>query len=174
MNVTKTLIVSIFLVFGACQTEHKPQQVAHTSYTEPLIDANKRILQKENERIEAYWKRREWNMQQTKTGLWLEIYEHGTGKKVAAEKFVTLNYTTHLLDGTLCYSSEKDGQKKFKVGTGNVEAGLEEAVLLLKTGDKARIIIPYYQAYGLIGDEKRIPAKASLVYDIEVVEVSHF
>jgi len=57
------------------------------------------------------------------------------------------------------------------VGHGGVESGLEEAVLLLHAGDKARIIIPSHLAYGLVGDDDKIPARATLIYEIELIEL---
>ena len=60
----------------------------------------------------------------------------------------------------------------FKVGFGGVESGLEEGVLLLRTGDKARFIMPPHLAHGLIGDGDCIPMRAIIIYDVELVRVS--
>ena len=58
----------------------------------------------------------------------------------------------------------------FTVGKGEVISGLEEGILLLHIGDKAKFIIPSHLAYGLLGDDNEIPTKATLIYDIEVVQ----
>ena len=50
-------------------------------------------------------------------------------------------------------------------------AFLEEGILLLKEGDRAKFIIPSHLAFGLLGDMKKIPAKAVLVYDIELIKI---
>ena len=41
----------------------------------------------------------------------------------------------------------------------------------MREGDKAKAIIPSHLAYGFIGDEKQIPKRATLIYDIEVLNV---
>jgi FKBP-type peptidyl-prolyl cis-trans isomerase len=52
-----------------------------------------------------------------------------------------------------------------------VESGLEEVILFLKKGDRAKIIIPSHLAFGLVGDGNKIPAMATLVYDLELIEL---
>jgi FKBP-type peptidyl-prolyl cis-trans isomerase len=53
-----------------------------------------------------------------------------------------------------------------------VESGLEEGILLLQEGDKARFIMPPHLAHGLIGDRDKIPARATIIYDLELVSLS--
>lgn len=92
-------------------------------------------------------------------------------KKISKNDLIELKYKTWLLDGTLIYDSDSLGNKSFKVGQGGVEPGLEEGVLMLEQGSRARFILPPHLAFGLIGDENRVPGRAILVYDIEVVKV---
>ena len=41
----------------------------------------------------------------------------------------------------------------------------------MKVGDKAKFIIPSHLAFGLLGDENKIPKRATLVYDVELIDV---
>ena len=41
----------------------------------------------------------------------------------------------------------------------------------MRAGDKARFIIPPHLAYGLLGDENRIPARSIIIYQVELVDV---
>jgi FKBP-type peptidyl-prolyl cis-trans isomerase len=43
--------------------------------------------------------------------------------------------------------------------------------MLMRTGSRAKLIVPSHLAFGLLGDLKKIPEQAVLVYDIELVEV---
>jgi FKBP-type peptidyl-prolyl cis-trans isomerase len=43
--------------------------------------------------------------------------------------------------------------------------------MLMKEGEKAIFIIPSHLAFGLLGDENKIPKRATLVYDVELVQV---
>lgn len=138
---------------------------------ETLLKVNKYLVKKDADAIKGFVKRRGWNMEVTKTGLWYDIYEKGSGKKAETGKKITFAYKEWLLDGTLCYSSDSTGNKSFVIGKGGVERGLEEGVLLLRVGDKARFIMPPHLAFGLVGDEKKIPARAIVVYDINILQI---
>lgn len=139
---------------------------------EDLVRANQFLVGKDMDLINAYAKRRNWDIDFSETGLGYQIYEKGAGPEVTMGSLITLEYTLSLLDGRICYSSEKDGPKTFRVGQGGVEAGLEEGVRMLRKGDKARLILPPYLGQGLIGDQNRIPLRAVLIYEIEVVHVA--
>ncbi|MFC2176479.1 FKBP-type peptidyl-prolyl cis-trans isomerase [Bacteroidota bacterium] len=135
------------------------------------MHVNKDLVESETEDVEHYIKRHGWNMISTGTGLRYQIYKEGTGRKVEEGKAVRFNYETSLLTGKTCYTSKKYGPKEFLVGKGGVESGLEEAVLYLREGDRAKIILPSHLAFGLLGDEDCIPKRATVVYDIEITTV---
>lgn len=138
---------------------------------ETLISTNRYIIQKEVERIGNYVERRGWDMDTTKSGLWYIIIKKGTGPDAVKGKIATIEYEISLLDGTVCYSSEQSGLKQFAIGSGGVESGLEEGILLLNEGAEAIFILPPYLAYGIPGDQKKIPPNASLVYNLKLKNV---
>jgi FKBP-type peptidyl-prolyl cis-trans isomerase len=138
---------------------------------ETMMQVNKNLVESENEDIERYIKRYGWEMKETGTGLRYMIYKHGNGEKATSGKIAKLNYKVSLLDGTKCYSSDENGQKIFRIGKGGIESGLEEGILFLHVGDRAKFILPSHLAFGLVGDSKKIPAKAVLIYDIELIEL---
>lgn len=76
-----------------------------------------------------------------------------------------------MLTGDLVYSSEIAGEREFRIGRGGVELGLEEGILLMREGDKARFIMPSHLAHGVPGDGVKIPARAAIVYDLELLKV---
>jgi FKBP-type peptidyl-prolyl cis-trans isomerase FkpA len=151
------------------KTGHKVQD--QSVYKEPLIKANKDVARTENEQIEDFMRRHHWIMETTSTGLRFMIYKKGTGAKAKEGRTVKLDYTLSLLNGDTVYTAQNDGPIVFQVGKGQVITGLEEAILLLKVGDQAKFIIPSHLAFGLIGDQKKIRQKASLVYDIEFISM---
>jgi FKBP-type peptidyl-prolyl cis-trans isomerase FkpA len=140
-------------------------------YDKSLQAANRYLTTLDAERIESYAKRRKWNMKVTKSGLWYQIYEQGKGAQAKEGQVAVLNYKISLIDGTFCYSSDSLGAKEFAIGHGGVESGLEEGILLLKVGDKARFIMPPYEAHGLLGDMKKIPARSIIIYEIELLKL---
>lgn len=137
---------------------------------EMLLRVNKFLVQKDFELITAYAERRGWDMEVTRSGLFYEIYKQTGGQSAGLGMTVKLNYNVSLLDGTVCYTSDRDGAKRFVLGKSMEISGLEQGVELMKTGEKARFIIPPHLAYGLLGDEKRIPARSIIVYEVELLE----
>jgi FKBP-type peptidyl-prolyl cis-trans isomerase FkpA len=163
----------VLLILNSCGgNKNEGAKKGQTNQTETLIKINQYLVGQDSAVILAYLKRRNWKMNITQTGLWYMIYQKGKGKAAQTGKLVTLNYKVWLLDGTLCYSSDQLGPKKFRIGKGGVEKGLEEGILLLRRGDKARFIMPPHLAYGILGDENMIPRRSIILYDVELVQIS--
>jgi len=173
MKMIKNLIfLALLITVLACTNEPrklKPKEIARQQ--EDLIRVNKYLVGKDADIIKGFIKRHNWEMQTSKTGLRYMIYQYGKGDSVTEGHKVTINYQESLLDGTLCYSSDKLGPKKFNVGKGEVESGLDEGVRMLRVGDKARFILPPHLAHGLIGDQDQIPARSIVLIDVEVISV---
>ena len=140
-------------------------------YKEPLMEANKIRVQREDVEIDNYIKRHQWDMKETGTGLRYLIYHEDGGEEAMTGKTAVINFKISLLDGTACYSSENNGPKKFTIGQGGVESGLEEGILLLKVGDKAKFILPSHLAYGLLGDGDKIPSHVVIIYEVDLIEL---
>lgn len=138
---------------------------------EPLINANKKAVSAEDEQIDNYVRRHNWQMNKTGSGLRYAIYKKGTGETAEQGKIAVLNYSVELISGEEIYSSKKSGVKEFLIGKGGVESGLEEGILLLRVGDRAKFIIPSHLGFGLIGDQDKVPPKSTLIYDIELIQL---
>lgn len=171
---TKLVLYTFFLVFflTACQIKKGEKNPSPAEQQEALVRINKYLVKKDADAIRGYIRRHGWKMTETQTGLWYEITEHGTGRAAETGKKATLEYELSLLDGTPCYSSDSLGNKTFIIGKGGVEPGLEQGVLLLHEGDRARFIMPPHLAHGLIGDENKIPARATIVYEVHLIQIT--
>lgn len=109
---------------------------------------------------------------ETTTGLRYKILQNGEGKQATKGASVSVHYKGQLLDGTVFDSSYKRKQPiDFPVGVGQVIAGWDEGILLLKVGDKARFVIPSNLAYGESGAGGVIPPNATLIFDVELMDV---
>ncbi|MBN2165137.1 MAG: FKBP-type peptidyl-prolyl cis-trans isomerase [Marinilabiliaceae bacterium] len=170
MKTVKSIIV-LFLFFPFLVGCQGHDTVRKRITEEDLININKKLVSRDAGRIKDYVKENNIKMTETKTGLWYLITDEGDKEKVKKGQTISLKYDLSLLDGSLLYSSDSLGVKTFRVGQGGVESGLEEGILLLGKGSKAKFILPPHLAHGLIGDDNQVPARAILVYDIEVVDL---
>lgn len=107
----------------------------------------------------------------TTSGLKYIKTETTNGGSPKNGQMVTVHYSGYLLDGKLFDSSVKRDQPfQFQLGAGQVIKGWDEGIALLKKGEKARLILPYDLGYGENGYPPTIPAKATLVFDVELID----
>lgn len=169
----RLIVLSVIMVFltGGCNNKRPEDDNNAKLSSETLADINRQLVIKESERISSYIKRKNLEMRETATGLWVSDNFSGSKGEIKQGDIVELEYTCSLLDGTLIYDSSADGTMRFEVGKSDKPAGLEEGVKLMKEGSEGIIIVPEYLGYGLLGDKKRIPARSTLVYKIKITGV---
>jgi len=153
----------------ACGKKAKPKK--QNISPQLLLEMNKKMVSAESEIIDKYVADKHLDMQTSKTGLRYQILRSTDEPLIKEDDAVSLSYTISLLDSTICYSSANNGLMNFVVGKAQVEAGLEEAILMLSKGSKAKLIMPPYMAHGVAGDGNKIPKLAIIVMDIEVMDV---
>jgi len=166
------LILFLFLIFiYSCNNDKpKPKSLQEIfSYKEPLVKVNQILVNRDSIKIADYCKRHKLNLTLSESDLWYKIYHLGKGDSAKSGKVANIKYKVSLLNGKVCYSSDSDGVKSFRIGQGGVELGLEIGILKLRVGDKAKFILPPNLGWGLIGDEKKIPSRSIIIYDVELI-----
>lgn len=103
-----------------------------------------------------------------KSGLQYEVLEKGKGKKPAENSDVLCRYKLSLLDGTII--DDTFSSDPIKLNLGGTIKGFQQGVQLMKEGAKYKFYIPASLAYGS-KSVRNIPAHATLVYEVELVEV---
>jgi len=166
------ILICVFLI-SCVEKRSRSTEEQYSETRKTLMEVNKILVKKDSEKIAGYIKGRNWDMTVTNTGLWYMIYESGSGEKSKEGLYATINYSVSLLDGSECYNSDSLGPKTFMIGRGEVESGLEEGILLLREGDKARFILPPHLAHGLVGDDNKVPARSIIVYDVELLSIKY-
>ena len=96
----------------------------------------------------------------------------GTGDLPKAGDKVKVHYTGTLEDGTK-FDSSHDRNKpfEFSLGLGQVIKGWDEGIATMKPGGKRKLIIPSELGYGERGSGKLIPSGATLIFDVELLEI---
>jgi len=106
------------------------------------------------------------------TSLNIEHLVEGTGAQPQAGDYVSVHYVGTLTDGTEFDSSRKRGEPiEFPIGEGRVIQGWDQGIAQLKVGGKAILTIPPELGYGARGAGNVIPPNATLVFEVELVDV---
>jgi FKBP-type peptidyl-prolyl cis-trans isomerase len=108
----------------------------------------------------------------TPSGLRYQELTKGEGKEAGAGKVVLVHYTGWLPNGEKFDSSrDRNDPFSFTLGAGQVIAGWDEGVAGMKVGGRRKLVIPPDLGYGTAGAPPDIPPGATLVFDVELLEV---
>ncbi|WP_264551805.1 peptidylprolyl isomerase [Flavobacterium sp. N2038] len=108
----------------------------------------------------------------TESGLRYKMIQKGDGKRAEAGKTVSVHYEGSLENGKVFDSSyPRKKPIEFRLGQGQVIEGWDEGIALLQVGDKARFVIPSDLGYGPSGAGGVIPPNATLIFDVELMDV---
>ena len=103
----------------------------------------------------------------------IEKLKTGSGESAKKGNTVTVHYTGWLEDGTKFDSSvDRDEPFAFVLGAGQVIQGWDQGVETMRIGDKVKLTIPPQLAYGAEGYPGAIPPNATLIFEVELLEVS--
>ncbi|VVE08671.1 MULTISPECIES: FKBP-type peptidyl-prolyl cis-trans isomerase [Pandoraea] len=108
----------------------------------------------------------------TDSGLQYDDLQVGDGAEATPGKTVTVHYTGWLTDGKK-FDSSKDRNDPFAfvLGGGMVIRGWDEGVAGMKVGGKRKLVIPPELGYGARGAGGVIPPNATLVFEVELLDV---
>jgi FKBP-type peptidyl-prolyl cis-trans isomerase FkpA len=95
----------------------------------------------------------------------------GDGAEAKKGDKVKVHYTGTLMNGKMFDSSVGKDPFEFTLGSGGVIKGWDEGVPGMKVGGKRKLTIPWQLAYGEAGSGDKIPPKAALKFDIELLEI---
>ncbi len=135
-----------------------------------FLNENNSISSDNNESTET--NKDENNNENSPAGLGIEILKQGTGEAAKKGDQITVHYSGKLTDGTKFDSSYDRGiPLQFTLGAGQVISGWDQGILGMRVGEKRKLIIPPEMAYGTAGVGGIIPPKATLIFEIELVQI---
>lgn len=132
---------------------------------------------REAQEVEKYLGAKLNSVLRTTSGAYVEILQEGNGELIKAGNFVSMNYTGSTFEGKV-FDSNTDSTFKhveplnFSVGSGQMIKGIDEALLLVKKGTKAKVYIPSALGYGA-APPPGAPIKPyqHLIFDFTVLDV---
>ena len=167
MKYLKTLLVScLFMSVCACQGQPpispNPPPPENKAKAKETVDELIAELKK---------KHPDAKFETTKSGMKYFVLKDGEGDKCGNGKKIKAHYTGTLTDGQKFDSSRDRGQPfEFTVGVGQVIKGWDEALSDMKKGEQRLLILPPELGYGMRGSAPVIPANATLVFDVELID----
>lgn len=172
----RCLVYSILftvLFFYSCEEKNKKKDITidEDFVKEKITEKNKENVSVEDSHISDYLRRRNWDFKKTKTGIRYKTIDEGYGLTPKKGDIVILSYSVESLRGEEFYNSKADGKMNFVVDKSDEITGLHQAVKLMKTGDRTKFIIPSYLAFGVTGDDKKIPRNTTLVYELKLEQI---
>lgn len=107
------------------------------------------------------------------SGLQIEQITQGNGPHPIAGQMVTVHYTGWFTNGSKFDSSvDRDDPFTFVLGEGQVIAGWDQAVAMMRVGDHVKVTIPPQLAYGSAGYPGAIPPNSTLVFEIQLLAIA--
>jgi len=175
--------LSILLLAASCQNPKPTAQ--HTIEVKKSADEDNLLLslasellpnpttqaEKDKNIIINYVMDKGIEVQSTPTGIYYQLIEEGEGELAKWGDWVTVNYKGYTLDGQVFDSSYKKG-KPLEFYIGNMIAGWNEGLELMRPGGKALFLIPSDLGYGEKGFRKAIAPNTVLAFEVELLAVT--
>jgi FKBP-type peptidyl-prolyl cis-trans isomerase len=131
---------------------------------------NKEIAVEEELQISLYLEQhKDLLMEKSGTGLRYFIYQQTNGRQAKEGCSAQVELLVTLLDGKVCYQTDKDKYEEFVIDRSDVETGLQEGIKKMKVGERAKLIVPSHIAHGLLGDMDKIPPLSPIVIDVHLI-----
>ena len=168
-NTYKTIaLFFVFFLLLSC-TKQRPQLPSNKGVeidknAVSLLAINQNLAKKEDVIIKTIALQKDKAFKRSGIGFWYKIERVGKGPKINDSTVCTFSYRLMSLKGKLL---QKD-VKQIVIGKKQTIAGLEEGLKLMNKGDSATVIVPWYLAYGMKGEEPLIPPYTSLIYVIKI------
>ena len=116
------------------------------------------------------------SVKKMENGLLIEDLVIGDGSEAKDYNKVVVNYTGKLEDGSVFDSSLNPGRSPFTftLGAGSVIKGWDQGLKDMKVGGKRKLTIPPELAYGSNGAGSAVPPNATLIFEVELLEVEAY
>ncbi|MBL7947420.1 MAG: FKBP-type peptidyl-prolyl cis-trans isomerase [Bacteroidia bacterium] len=171
MNKRLLILAGVLAGLMACRQEQH-RQPAEAELKKRMENVNRILVEDESKTITDFITRHQFRMKDTGTGLRYEVIREGTGPVPGPKAEVTIVYSLYTLDGTQVYPADTLHPHVFRLGAAQHLKGVEEAVQLVKEGSRVRLVLPSHLAFGMLGDQDKIPGATPVYLDLELKKVN--
>ena len=178
MKTNSILLVSFLFLLGCSKIEpRRPiNPKPSTIFYKEVIEDSKKINKSEDEIIVKLLKNDTLlNYKQSSEGFWYayihKIEENSPTPKLGDE--VVIEYQISDLNDSIIYSKEELGQKTYKIDKEDFISGLQKGIKLMKTGETITFVLPFYNAFGVLGDGKKIGVNQSIKSTVTLIKLTN-
>lgn len=130
------------------------------------------LKNQEGQKLTEYIKGNNITVAARPSGIFYIEKTAGNGPKIDSGSYVKLHFSVSMLDGKEIFSSKSQPEPfTFVYGQKFETKGFEEAVGLMTKGSVATVVVPSAMAFGENGKGSFIPPYATVVYNIEIIDV---
>nr|WP_321235184.1 gliding motility-associated peptidyl-prolyl isomerase GldI [uncultured Psychroserpens sp.] len=166
-------LVIVLLLFASCKTPEarKPEQVQSGSFIKESAERNKKLNEREQQRIEAIMAQNpEYDYKASATGFW--YYYHTKVEKDTIRAgfgdIINFDYNVKDLSGNTIYTAQELGNQDYAMDKQEIFTGLREGLKLLKPSESVTFLFPSQKAYGYYGDKEKIGTNIPLMVKVTV------
>lgn len=171
------ILLLLLLGLGACKQPGASEEIQSMEIQNPAtaredrIQAHRDFLKKEVESIQNYIEDRDLALERNGTGIYFQLDSLGAGPNPQPGDIAEYRFKISMLNGALLYQSSPNSHSKLRIDREDAEIGLHEALKLMRVGDKGLFILPSHRAFGVAGDQNKIPPFTALVYELELIAI---
>jgi len=178
MKTNSLLLVILLFLFGCSKIEPRRPinpKPSTTIYKE-VIEDSKKINKAEDELLAELIKNDTiHNYKQSSQGFWY-AYNHQIQENLPTPKLgdeVVIEYQISDLNDAIIYSKEELGQKTYKIDKEDFISGLQKGIKLMKTGETITFVLPFYNAFGVLGDGNKIGVNQSIKITVTLIKITN-
>ncbi|MDP5094112.1 MAG: gliding motility-associated peptidyl-prolyl isomerase GldI [Polaribacter sp.] len=178
MKTNSILLLSFLFLFGCSKIEpRRPiNPKPSTIFYKEVIEDSKKINRLEDQMIAKLIKNDTiLNYKQSSEGFWY-AYIHKVEENLPTPKIgdeVVIEYQITDLNDSIIYSKEELGQKTYKIDKEDFISGLQKGIKLMKTGETITFVLPFYNAFGVLGDGKKIGVNQSIKSTVTLIKLTN-
>lgn len=156
-------VVPALVLGSACTRGDRPDSGAAEALTPAEISMDMEFADELGIDLDA--------MTRLPSGLYIEDVEEGSGLGARDGHVLTVRYTGRLTTGEIFDENSSSEGFSFQLGRQQVIRGWEQGIQGMRIGGKRRLVIPPSLAYGQRGFPGSIPPSATLVFDVELLDI---
>lgn len=168
------LFIFLSILLASCRRPEVKEEGSKDWSAAHSVDFNQELSIREELKIKTFLAHyRELKMQETPSGLRYMIYQKANSSEPLAKEGqkAAIQVVVKTLDQKICYQTPLEEIEWLSIAHSEKETGIHEALLLMRKGDAAKLLLPSYLGHGLLGDRNTIPPQSILYIDLKLIEL---